>query len=223
MRRIKNVIFDFDGTLADTLPVLLHASKKIFLHYDRREISQEEFRSFFGPTELVIIEKNLLNRDHVVEAVESFIKEYDDVHDSMVEQDLEIERMLHELHETGIGLALFTGKSRRTLNISLAKLNWQIPFDYIVTGDDVSHSKPSPEGLEIILDALQWNREETIFVGDSNDDQLAGKGADIQTIAAGWMKMKQDRHDHIAPERVFVDLKSFKAYLDEYIVRQEVL
>jgi HAD superfamily hydrolase (TIGR01509 family) len=168
-----------------------------------------------GPTELVAIERNLTNREHIAAATEAFLAEYEAAHEAMVERNEDIVEILRELRASGKGLALFTGKSRKTLDISLTKLNWQVPFDYIVTGDDIIQPKPSPEGIEQILGAMKWHREETVFVGDSLDDQLAGRDAGILTIAAGWMNMKQDSHEHIPSERVFEQLSSFRAYLAE--------
>jgi pyrophosphatase PpaX len=217
---IKNVIFDFDGTVADTLPVLFHASERVFQKYDRRMITLDEFRGFMGPTELIVIEQNLLARDRIAEAIESFLQEYEDAHEDMVQRDEEIAAMLQELRTAGIGLALFTGKSRRTLDISLAKLDWQVPFDYIVTGDDVSRPKPSSEGIEQILQMMKWRRQETVFIGDSIDDQLAGQAAGVRTLAAGWMKLTQNTQDHFAPDRYFDQLSSLRSYLNDHIVRR---
>lgn len=219
MNPIKHIIFDFDGTLANTLPVLLHASQQIFSKYDGRDITPDDFRRMLGPTEPVIIARNLRNRAQADEAVEAFIKAYEEAHERMAPPLPEIVQLLKEMKAAGLGLALFTGKSRQTLTISLAKLNWPISFDYIVTGDDVREPKPSPEGLEQILKAMNWTREETIFVGDSNDDQLAGESAGIRTLAAGWMPMKQDSQAHIPPERIFTDLERFKAYVRQHLAQ----
>ncbi len=64
---IKAVLFDFDGTLADTLLLSFYAFKFIFKKYDNRDVSTEELISMFGPTEEDIISNNLLKSQGKVE------------------------------------------------------------------------------------------------------------------------------------------------------------
>ena len=48
---MDTIIFDFDGTLANTLPLIYDSFQKLFQKYDNRLITPEEIRSMFGPTE----------------------------------------------------------------------------------------------------------------------------------------------------------------------------
>lgn len=166
-----------------------------------------------GPSEIEIIRRTLINQAASEEAIEFFLADYEKNHEAMVEHNQEIADLLHDLQDAGIGLALFTGKSRRTLDISLAKLDWNVSFDKIVTGDDVIRSKPSPEGIEQILDSLKWNREETDYVRDSSNDMLAGRDAGIRTLAAQWMTIVQDQEYKATLNQQFHTLDSFRSYL----------
>ncbi|MBN2980214.1 MULTISPECIES: HAD family hydrolase [Cohnella] len=217
MGSIKHLIFDFDGTLADTLPVMIRALGNAFRKHDGRELDFGDFNRMSGPSELGIIRLHLQRQEFADAAIEEFVAEYELYHEEMVEKNEEIASLLRDLHDAGAGLALFTGKSRRTLDISLAKLGLALPFDRIVTGDDVAKSKPSPEGILQILDALGWNREDTVFVGDSNDDMRAGRDAGVRTFAAQWMPTVQAKEYPIPPERVFASLGEFRSYLAEHV------
>ncbi len=217
MREIKHIIFDFDGTLADTWPVMFMACAGVFERHDNRKITIEDIYKVAGPTELQIIEMHLSNRDRVDVAVSEFLADYEQHHEELVERNVEIAELLRDLRQAGLGIALFTGKSRRTLDISLDKLGWEITFDQIVTGDDVAKRKPSAEGIEQILSGLGWSREHTVFVGDSNDDMLAGQEAGMRTFAAQWMSIVQDKHYRIEPERVFDRVEAFKQFVLEQL------
>ncbi|MDF2663810.1 MAG: family hydrolase, partial [Paenibacillus sp.] len=59
----KTILFDFDGTLADTLPVCIHSIGEAFSKYDGKSLSASEVVAMFGPTEADIIRLNLGNRD----------------------------------------------------------------------------------------------------------------------------------------------------------------
>lgn len=219
MGNIKHIIFDFDGTLANTWPVMFHACVSVFEKYDNRTLVIEDLYEMTGPTELRIIHQYLGDRDKVDAAVEDFVAHYEEQHEELVERDEAITDLLADLQQSGVGLALFTGKSRRTLDISLAKLGWNIPFSHIVTGDDVENSKPSPEGIHRIMDKLGWSREHTVFVGDSNDDMQAGRDAGVRTFAARWMSMVQDKDYRVPPERAFENLEDFRSYLAQHGVQ----
>ncbi|OBZ12574.1 HAD family hydrolase [Bacillus sp. FJAT-26390] len=215
MQEIKSIIFDFDGTLADTWPVMYQACAGVFQRHDNREVSIEDIYAMAGPTELQIIERHLANREQVETAINEFLADYEQHHEELVERNVAIAQMLSTLRQAGFGVALFTGKSRRTLDISLDKLGWDVGFDKIVTGDDVQKRKPSAEGIHQILSALGWAREQTIFVGDSNDDMQAGEEAGVRTFAAQWMAVVQDKHYRIQPERIFDSAEEFQQFVME--------
>lgn len=50
---IKAVLFDFDGTLANTLPICYYAFQNVFKKYDNRELSTNEISAMFGPSERI--------------------------------------------------------------------------------------------------------------------------------------------------------------------------
>jgi pyrophosphatase PpaX len=87
---IKAVIFDFDGTLADTLPVCFFAFQAVFREFDNRELTNEEIKAMFGPSETGIIRKNLMNNDYE-KAIELFYEKYNDEHQNLVRNYQSIE------------------------------------------------------------------------------------------------------------------------------------
>lgn len=55
--KYKGIIFDFDGTIADTLPLCFYSFKEIFRKYNQRDLSSEEVLDMFGPSEVGIIQQ----------------------------------------------------------------------------------------------------------------------------------------------------------------------
>ncbi len=94
---IKAVLFDFDGTLADTLPVSFKAFQSVFKKYDKRDVSREELVAMFGPTEDEIILRNLDAKGSVPEAIRDYYQLYEQGHPSQVHKSDEIERMLRTI------------------------------------------------------------------------------------------------------------------------------
>ncbi|MBI3679159.1 MAG: HAD family hydrolase [Acidobacteria bacterium] len=77
-------------------------------------------------------------------------------------------------------LGIFTGRPRHELSLSLSRLASELPFDPVVTADDVQHGKPHPEGLlrvaELRTGQPMW------YVGDTVDDARCARGAGVAFI-----------------------------------------
>jgi pyrophosphatase PpaX len=205
---IKAVLFDFDGTLADTLPVCFLAFESVFKKFDERDVTTEEIKSMFGPSETGIIRENLKNNNHE-KAIELYYEIYRDRHENIVPKNEEINTLLRELKSRGYKLGIVTGKARRSLDISLECLELNNIFDVIVTGDDVEFPKPHPEGVNKALEELGVSNTEAIFLGDSDADILAGKQANVHTIGVHWLPNFQTIDFSIQPDEVHSNINEF--------------
>jgi pyrophosphatase PpaX len=206
---IKAVIFDFDGTLADTLPVCFYAFQAVFREFDNLEIASDEIKAMFGPSETGIIRENLLNKNYD-NAIELYYEKYSEKHRGLVPDNEEINDLLLNLKKDGYKLEIVTGKARRSLDISLECLQMTGFFDVIVTGDDVNIPKPHPEGINKALAQLNIKNCDAIFLGDSDADILAGKQANIHTIGVQWLPNYQTLEFSIQPNQIFGSINEFK-------------
>ncbi|WML50486.1 HAD family hydrolase [Neobacillus sp. PS3-34] len=205
---IKAVIFDFDGALADTLPVCFFAFQAVFKEFDNLEVTPDEIKAMFGPSETGIIRKNLLNENHE-KAIELYYEKYDEKHRSVVQNNVEINNLLQNLKRNGYKLGIVTGKARRSLDISLKCLNMNNFFDVIVTGDDVNIPKPHPEGINKALALLNITNSEALFIGDSDADIQAGKQANVHTIGVQWLPNYQTLEFSVQPNQIFSSISEF--------------
>ena len=80
---IKAIIFDFDGTLANTLPICYYAFQCVFNEFDSRNLSIEEIKAMFGPSETGIIRENLSNSNKDA-AIELYYAKYSERHNQLV-------------------------------------------------------------------------------------------------------------------------------------------
>lgn len=205
---IKAIIFDFDGTLANTLPICFDAFQHVFKEFDNRELNNEEIKGMFGPSETGIIRENLsdINKD---EAIELYYKIYSEHHDRLVTSNKDINDLLQYLKNTGIKMGIFTGKARRSLDISLSALQMDGMFDVIITGDDVTKPKPDPEGLIKTLALLGIDNSEAIFIGDSDADIYAGIQAEVYTIGVQWLPDCHSQEFTIEPNSIVKNVYEF--------------
>lgn len=208
---MKAIIFDFDGTLANTLPICYYAFQKVFIEFDKKDLTTKKIQEMFGPSETGIIKNNLLNPNKEA-AIEYFYTKYSELHTSLVKANSEILELLNSLKEAEIKLGIFTGKARRSLDISLKALDMDGLFDVIITGDDVVKPKPHPEGLLKALSLLEVENSVAIYIGDSDADILAGVQANVYTIGVQWLPEYQTPVCSKQPDLLINSIKEFKIF-----------
>ncbi|WP_085507197.1 HAD family hydrolase [Thalassobacillus devorans] len=205
---MKAIIFDFDGTLADTLPVCFYAFQSVFKDFDNKEVTSDEIKAMFGPSETGIIRENLLDSNYD-KAIELYYEKYKEKHQELVLENEEINDLLLFLKKEGYKLGIVTGKASRSLLISLDCLNMKDLFDVIITGDDVSKPKPHPEGLNKAMAQLNITNTDAIFLGDSDADILAGKQANVHTIGVQWLPNYQTLEFGVEPDQRLSNINEF--------------
>ncbi|WNS42363.1 HAD family hydrolase [Paenibacillus sp. MMS20-IR301] len=210
---IQAVLFDFDGTLADTLPLSFRAFQAVFKQYDHREVSRDELVTMFGPTEEGIIGGNFADPSSVPQAIEDYYSLYEQGHFEEFQNEASILELLQALKQQGLKLGVITGKSRRAYQISAGALELEHYFDIAITGDDVVKPKPDPEGIHTALRTLGIDSSSAVFVGDSNADILAGKAAGLRTYGVRWLSTFQSQAYDVPPDGIFNSVAEFRQLL----------
>ncbi|QTM99010.1 HAD-IA family hydrolase [Sediminibacillus dalangtanensis] len=211
---MKAIIFDFDGTLANTLPVNIFGFQEVFKKFDQKDYSKEEIKEMFGPPEPELIEQNLQSND-VKEAVSYYYQQYEENHNRLVDKNQEIDQLLSRLKERGLKLGVVTGKSRKSFEYSLAELDMKKYFDVLITGDDVKEAKPAPEGIQQALKNVHVAPDDAMYIGDSDDDMNAGKEAGVHIGAAKWLPEYQSSEYSVEPEAVFREISDLIDFLEK--------
>ena len=170
----KIVLFDFDGTIVQSYRELFRRYRTVEEFTREKEISvlgpslEEKIKEFFpdyNPVELQE-EYRIFQQEHLKETIQP------------MPNALELLQWLKEKqYETGI----VTARKRKSLIHILELFHMVSYFDILVGYDDVKKKKPDPEG---IFKATQQKSYSTIYyVGDSSMDILAGKNANVITVA----------------------------------------
>jgi pyrophosphatase PpaX len=208
----KAVVFDFDGTVADTLPVCFYAFQQVFRKFDGRELTKEEILAMFGPSEADIIGQNLTNQSEITNAISYYYQSYQEKHNEYVRPFTSLHDLLLDMKKAGYQIAIFTGKGRRSLDISLNQLKLNL-FDILIAGDDVTQPKPDPQGLFIIMEELDSQPRDIIMIGDSDADIEAGMRANVQTVRVEWLPSALPRSFRRKPDYVFTEVKELRSLL----------
>jgi pyrophosphatase PpaX len=214
MKSISCVIFDLDGTLADTSRLIFASFNHVASRYTGRNWTEEEILATFGPTEEVAI-RSIVGAGRAPEAIEDFHRFYAERHAGMAAEHEGIREVLAYLKSVEARLALFTGKGKRTTAVTLAALGMEEYFELTVTGDDVENHKPSAEGIRKVLSAFGLPPEAALMVGDSQSDIDAARGAGVPVASVAWDPFARGRAElyPMGADRTFASVPEFSEFI----------
>jgi len=211
MQKIKAVIFDLDGTLANTLPLCISAFRKSIEPLINRNVSDEEIIATFGPSEEGTIEA--LAPDFYDKGVADYITHYTALHDMCSAVFNGMPQLLETLKSKGIRTAMVTGKGRASAEISLQRFSITQYFELLETGIRTGPSKP--QGIQAILN--KWadlDKNEVIYVGDAPSDITACREVGIPIVAAAWAETAEpEKSIALHPDELFYTVPDFTAWL----------
>jgi 2-phosphoglycolate phosphatase len=195
----KAVIFDLDGTLADTFELIFSSWNAAVGPVVGRWFSDAEVIARFGPTEVEMIRREIPPEYHEA-AIRRFRQRYEQDHDQLACVFAGVREMLAALASARVPIGVMTGKGRDTADITLAKLGWTNLFSSVVTGDEITRAKPDPQGLLLVAQQLGIEPASCLYVGDAPADIRAGKAAGMKTVWAAWHPVYADEIAKLAPD-----------------------
>lgn len=186
------VLFDLDGTLIDSIELILNSARHAFRDRRGRVPDDAEWRTLIGmPLEASF--RRYASDDADVAALIAKYREYQmSNHDRLVKCYDEVVETVDFIRAAGHPVAIVTSKTTTLTRRGLAVSGLGPHFDTIIGCDVCERHKPDPQPVEIALDRLQYSPNEAVFVGDSVYDMLAGNAAGVTTIAALWGPFTRD-------------------------------
>ncbi len=181
-------LFDIDGTLVDTVELIVRALDHTFRKHLGVQISRDELRRTIG----LPLHRQVRLFDHLVDfvpdhrAMEADEIAYYESHKHLEQVIPEAVEALKEAKRAGMRVALVTSKNRLELETFLPRLNVNGWVDAVVSSSDVARPKPAPDSVLVALERLQASPSEAIFVGDTVYDIQCARGAGVRVIAVGW-------------------------------------
>ncbi|MCR5772845.1 MAG: HAD hydrolase-like protein [Butyrivibrio sp.] len=199
LRNIRLVIFDFDGTIADTSEGILDSHKYTFMSTEHVAPSDEKLRSVIGGNLLKIyVEKFGFDTDSAKNAVKIYRERYKEVGIHMATLYPGIEALLSCLRQKGIKTAVATLKADAFVKQMIDELGINQYFDcvYGMNSDDTFEKA---ELITKCMSFLTCNHTETLFIGDSVNDYVGAKKAEVEFVGVtyGFGFVKGEPHEFI--------------------------
>jgi HAD superfamily hydrolase (TIGR01549 family) len=190
-RRFDAVVFDLDGTLADTFSTVLRIFNQLMVARTGREWKLEELVPYFGPPETVMF-KHLFPNENDYESVADEFYRLSRADGDEIKPFSGIREIVGELRDAGVKLGVYSGASTQAARIRAGHAGLLNLFDDVIGGDQVSNYKPHPEGLIKLIDRFDVDPAATIYIGDMVADVEVGRGAGATTVAVSWGAGKRE-------------------------------
>jgi len=208
------VLFDLDGTLIDTIELILSSARHAFEGWHRGIPSDEEWVKGIGTPLVHQLRSYAASEDEVALLLDRYRRYQNDHHDRLTRCYDDVPAVVAELEERGHPLAIVTSKATPIANRSLAYVGLDRHFPVIVGCDDTERHKPDPAPVLLALERLGVGRDRAVFVGDSPHDVHAGKAAGVLTVAALWGPFSRETLADAQPNHFIGCLAELPGVLD---------
>ena len=212
---LQAIIFDMDGTLVSSRPLLHHCISEISEKYTGKSLTLEEVVAKSGPAIGEIIRS--ITAHLTEQEQERAVMDYYDCHRNNVSSKVVlfpgISGLLERIRSSGRQLALMTGVERAIMESTLDMFELQPYFDELRAVDDVRNTKPDPEGILLVLARIKADPKRSIYIGDRPVDIIAGRRAGVFTGAALWGPQTRGDPFTEEPDFQFRSIQELSAFL----------
>ncbi|WP_199901530.1 HAD family hydrolase [Neisseria weaveri] len=186
---IEAVLFDLDGTLADTALDLGGALNTLLRRNGLPEKSMAEIRTVasHGAGGLILMGAGI-GADHPEYARwrQEYLAEYEQCFDRETVLFEDINALIGELERRGIKWGIITNKPHTFTHRLVPKLGFAVEPAVVVSGDTCGEAKPSTKPMFYACGKVGVNPEKCLYVGDAERDMQAGRNAGMKTVLVDW-------------------------------------
>ena len=194
------VLFDLDGTLANSIDLIVASYDHAFSTVTGRHVTHDEARQWIGQT----LPQTFQREDPVHAAdLEAEYRVYNNANLNQITGYRGMKPLLTALRDAGCATGVVTAKGRGAATASLAQIGLDDLIDVLCSREDTNKHKPDPAPLLAALDKLgRPPIEDAAYVGDAVWDVLAAQAAGMACIAVTWGAGQRDELEQLAPDAI---------------------
>lgn len=210
---IRYVIFDFDGTLADTAYGILKTTEATLKQLglpaaDSGAVVRSIGLPLKGHLAAAGIPEEMLD-----EAVEIYHDQFYIVAPDFITMYDGVEEILKSLQKAGIRMGVATSRGTRSLTMLLESHHIKDCFDAFGTVDSGTKPKPNPDLVEWVMSRLGASPEETLVVGDTTFDIQMGASAGCRTCAVSYGNHPREMLETANPDWIIDDIREIESII----------
>ena len=177
------ILFDLDGTLADSINLIVMSYQHAFREVIGHEWDEAEIKSWIGKSLIDALRETLGN-----ELGERAYASYTTFNEANTERLMKgyagVPELLRDLNAAGVKIGVVTSKRRPPAEWAIRLCGLEIPL--LVGHEDVPAHKPDPRPLLRGLELLGASPSEAVYVGDAPVDVVAARNAGLPAVAVTW-------------------------------------
>ena len=215
--RSTPLLFDLDGTLIDSIELILSSKRHAFDGYDGRAPTDEEWRALIGRP-LADSFREFVAYEPEVERLIARYREYQLVHhDRLVRPYEGVLEVIREFASNGHPMALVTSKADWLAKRALVHVGLDDAIPVVVGCDSCARHKPHPEPVERALALLRVTARDAMFVGDSPHDIEAGRAAGVYTVGVTWGAFTRDEMSRAGADLVIHEVSELAGAVRRFV------
>jgi pyrophosphatase PpaX len=192
MPRLRTVLFDLDGTLIDSIRLILDSFHHTLAAFGLSAQEDAVWMSGIG-VPLTVHLRRFAADDATLAAMIAAYRAYNlEHHDARVKAYPGVVEAVRALRAEGIRIGVVTSKALIGTRRGLAAAGIADAVEAIVSADDVVNPKPHREPVDRAVALLSADPRTTLFVGDSVHDMRSGRAAAVRTGAALWGPFRRE-------------------------------
>jgi HAD superfamily hydrolase (TIGR01509 family) len=217
--KVHCVIYDCDGVLFDSLEANTKLYNDLCALVGRGPLREDEMRyvhthTVYEALHFIFGKENDLEKKalEILKQKQVDLKNYV----GYLKMEPHLFQTLERLKEKGILRVINTNRTT-SMKYIMERYNLWPFFDMVVTALDVKNPKPHPESIEKIVQAFNLNKEQTVFVGDSEVDQQTARSSGVRFIAYKNKEIANDAYidDHLALLNIISNEKNLREEHDD--------
>lgn len=181
VQRPRAAVFDFDGTLMDSLPLVIEAYNHALAPFGQPPVDRSLFVTMGAPPERWFSDR-LGGREADVTLALSRLNSFFRSHGELSQPYAGALDLLRALKEAGVAIGVWTGRDRNSAEAIWRRHGFDALVSTAICGDDLDTHKPAPEGLVRVLELLGVTRDEALYAGDADVDVEGGHAVGVRTI-----------------------------------------
>ncbi|MPY23784.1 HAD family hydrolase [Shewanella sp. YLB-07] len=186
--RVKAVLFDLDGTLADTAPDLVAALNMSLAELGYPQVSLEEMRHIASDGSMALAKAALpdVSEEVHLKAQQLLLSFYAEVNGQFCRLFAGIAELLEHLDHRGIPFGIVTNKPARYTRPLIAALGLTQSMKTVISGDSTLYPKPHTAPMLLASQQIERKSQEILYLGDAKRDLVAARASGMLGGVALW-------------------------------------
>jgi pyrophosphatase PpaX len=193
MHHPTTVLFDLDGTLIDSVDLIVESYQHTFRTHGLPIASREQIVEGIGTPLWTVFGELTEDRAEIERWIVTYREFNLGHHDQRVSAFPGVVEMIATIGRAGRRMGIVTSKNNAGARRGLALIGVAEHFEVVVGSDDVTNPKPHAEPVHRALADLGAEAHEAVFIGDSHHDVASGRAAGVRTVAVSWGPLDAER------------------------------